>query len=75
MGLDLKDVSVWLRGLIEAGIQGGTVMIGTTMFAPETFNFDDGLGKLIKVSCFSAVIGMAKYLSKKPLPEDLEDKK
>ena len=40
--LDMKDVSVWLKGLINAGISGGTVAISTIVISPQTFNFQNG---------------------------------
>ena len=69
--LDIKDWSVWLRGLIGAGISGGTAAISTSLVAPETFNFSNGLKKLITVTIVSTIVSMAKYLSAKPIPEDL----
>ena len=73
--LDVKDWSVWLKGLIGAGISGGTAAISTSLVAPETFNFGNGLKKLITVTVVSAVVSMAKYLSSKPMPEDLPEQK
>lgn len=69
--LDIKDWSVWLKGLIGAGISGGTVVVSTIIVAPETFNFGEGLSKLLSVMAASAIVSIAKYLSSKPLPEDL----
>ena len=45
--LSLNDWTVWLKGLIHAGISGGTVAISTAVIAPETFNFGEGLHKLL----------------------------
>lgn len=69
--LDLKDVSVWLRGLIGAGISGATTAISTSIVAPETFNFGDGLNKLLTIAGVSAIVSICKYLSTKPVPEDV----
>ena len=71
--LSLNDWKAWLKGLIHAGISGGTVAISTSLVSPETFNLRDGLGKLLTVVGASVVISIAKYLSTKPLPEDLPD--
>lgn len=71
--LSLNDWKVWFKGLIHAGISGGTVAISTTLVSPETYNFHDGLGKLLTVAGASAIISIAKYLSTKPIPEDLPD--
>lgn len=73
--LDMKDVQVWLKGLIHAGISGSTAAISTALVAPETFNFSNGLSKLLTVAGVSAIVSIAKYLSAKPLPEDLPDEK
>lgn len=73
MPLSLKDWSIWLKGLVHAGISGGTVAISTMIIAPETFNIHDGLGKLFMAAGASAIVSIAKYLSTKPLPEDLPD--
>lgn len=66
--LDMKDWTVWLKGVIGAGISGGTVAISTSLAAPETFNFGLGLNKLITVAAISSVVSIAKYLSDNPLP-------
>lgn len=71
--LSLNDWKVWLKGLIHAGVSGGTAAISTSLVAPETFNLRDGLGKLLTVAGASAIISIAKYLSTKPLPEDLPE--
>lgn len=71
--LSLKDWTVWLKGAIHAGISGGTTAISTTLVAPDTFNLRDGLSKLLTVAGASAIISIAKYLSTKPLPEDLPE--
>lgn len=69
--LDIKDWSIWLKGLIGAGISGGATAISTLVIAPETFNFGEGLRKLIFVICVSSIVSIGKYLSSKPLPENL----
>lgn len=73
MALSLNDWKVWLKGLIHAGISGGTVAISTMIIAPETFNIHDGLGKLFMAAGTSAIVSIAKYLSTKPLPDDLPE--
>lgn len=71
--LSLNDWKVWLKGLLHAGISGGTVAISTTLVAHDTFNFGEGLGKLLSVVGASALVSIGKYLSTKPMPEDLPD--
>lgn len=69
----LKDVRSWLRGLVHAGISGGTVAISTTLVAHDTFNFSDGLQNLLSVAGISAIVSIAKYLSTNPLPGGSEN--
>lgn len=71
--LSLNDWKVWLKGLIHAGISGGTVAISTAVIAPETFNFGEGLNKLLYAAGISSIVSIAKYLSTKPTPDDLPD--
>lgn len=68
--------SLWLRGLLAAGISGaaGGIITGFAAIgiAPEHFNLVEP-GLLLKVggaaSLVNAVVGVAGYLQKSPLPE------
>lgn len=79
MGLDMKDISVWVRGLIGAGISGAATAISSgvsaSVIAPDKFNMQDGMNNLLKMIAVTAVISfvtsISKYLAQKPLPEDL----
>ena len=71
--LSLNDWKVWLKGVLHAGISGGTVAISTAVIAPETFNFGEGLHKLLYAAGISSIVSIAKYLSTKPTPDDLPD--
>lgn len=83
MPLSFKDWGVWLRGLIGAGISGAanSVSVGgiTSWVAPDKFNLQtsEAFHNLLLVTGLTAiasfVISIAKYLSTKPLPEDLPD--
>ena len=73
MSLSKNDWIVWLKGLIGAGISGGTAAISTMVVAPETFNLQAGIHKLWIVAVASFVISIAKYLQSKPFPEDLPE--
>lgn len=70
--LDLKDVRIWAKGLIHAGISGGTVVFSTMIIDPQTFNFGEGLPNLFKAAGISAIVSIAKYLSANPMPKDLD---
>lgn len=72
----LKDVRVWLRGLIAAVIGGAANAVMTVIVAPETFNFQEGIGKLGAVTGASALVSAAMYLKQSPVPPELpEDSK
>lgn len=70
--LDIKDVRIWAKGLINAGISGGTVVFSTMVIDPQTFNFGDGLSNLLKAAGISAIVSIAKYLSNNPMPKDID---
>ena len=59
---------LWLKGLISAGIGGGATVLSTIIVAPEVFNLDEGLGKVFAVAGVSALVSVANYLKKSPLP-------
>ena len=65
--LDLKSLSVWIEGLINAGISGGTVILSTMIIDPKTFNFNDGFGNLLKAAGISAIVSIVKYMSRNPI--------
>lgn len=81
--LSLNDWSVWLRGLIGAGISGAanSVSVGgiASWVVPEKFNMQSGesFHNLLLLTGLTAlasfIISIAKYLSTKPMPEDLPD--
>lgn len=79
MSLDFKDIAVWLKGLIGAGISGSAAAISSgisaSVIAPDTFNMQDGLHNLLKMIAVTAAVSfitsIAKYLAQKPLPEDV----
>lgn len=66
----ITDWRAWLKGLIHAGISGGTAAISTSIVAPETFNFGDGLGRLLSIAGISAIVSISKFLSAYPFPEE-----
>ena len=68
-----SDWKIWLKGLIGAGISGGSTAVSTTIVAPDTFNFSGGLHKLLMVVLVSFIVSIAKYLSGKPFPDGTEN--
>ena len=69
-------VEVWLKGLVAAGISGGAGGVMTGLAAvgidPGHFNLSAGMGATVRIGAaaalINAVIGVAAYLQKSPLP-------
>jgi hypothetical protein len=74
---ELSRVGIWMRGMLAAGISGasGGMMTGLAAVGidPSHFNLQAGVGatgKIASAAAFiNAVIGVAAYLQKSPLPE------
>jgi len=72
----MKDTQVWLKGLFAAAISGaaGGVLTGFAAVGidPAHFNLQAGLGSTFRIgvaaALINAVIGVAAYLQKSPLP-------
>ena len=70
-------VEVWLKGMLAAGISGGAGGVMTGLAAvgidPGHFNLSAGMGATVRIGAaaalINAVIGVAAYLQKSPLPE------
>jgi Zn-dependent protease len=75
--MSAKKVEMWLRGLIAATISGGAGGILTGLAAigidPQHFNLTAGWHQTLKIglaaALINAIIGVAGYLQKSPLPE------
>jgi hypothetical protein len=59
----------WFKNLISAAIGGAATAISTMIVAPDQFNLQEGLNKLITVSVVSAIVSVANYLKSSPLPD------
>ncbi len=59
---------LWIHGLISAGISAAATAISTAVVAPETFNINEGLSKLLTVAGVAGFVGVANYLKQSPLP-------
>ena len=59
---------VWLKGLISAVIGAAATASTNVIVAPETFNLQEGLSKLLQVMAVSAILAAAFYLKQSPLP-------
>ena len=70
-------VELWLKGLLAAAVSGGAGGMRTGLAAvgidPTHFNLQAGLGSTVRIGAaaalINAVIGVAAYLQKSPLPE------
>jgi hypothetical protein len=75
----MKRFEIWLRGIAAAAISGasGGVLTGFAAVGidPQHFNLQAGIGSTMRIgfaaALINAVIGVAAYLQKSPLPADL----
>ena len=76
--MPITRVRIWLRGILAAAISGasGGVLTGFAAVGidPQHFNFQAGIGSTMRIglaaAAINAVIGVAAYLQKSPLPSD-----
>ena len=59
----------WLKGIVSAFIGGASNGVTVMIVEPTSFNFDEGLSKLGTVCLVSAIVSVAMYLQKSPVPE------
>ncbi|GAC1632863.1 MAG: hypothetical protein NVS9B14_06720 [Candidatus Acidiferrum sp.] len=73
----MNKLEIWLRGALAAAVSGGAGGVLTGFAAvgidPQHFNLAAGLGATFRIgmaaAVINAVIGVAAYLQKSPLPE------
>jgi Zn-dependent protease len=76
--LELRQFEIWLKGILAAAISGGAGGVLTGLAAvgidPQHFNLQSGMGATLRIAAaaalINAVIGVAAYLQKSPLPND-----
>ena len=74
----MNRVELWIKGLLAAAISGaaGGVLTGFAAVGidPQHFNLQAGMGATLRIgmaaSLINAVIGVAAYLQKSPLPPE-----
>ena len=74
----INRVEIWLKGLLAAAISGaaGGVLTGLAAVGidPQHFNLQSGIGATLRIGAaaalINAVIGVAAYLQKSPLPAE-----
>lgn len=74
----MSRLSIWLKGIFAAAISGGAGGVLTGLAAvgidPQHFNLQAGIGATMRIAAaaalINAVIGVAAYLQKSPLPTE-----
>ena len=78
VGIRMKRLEIWLKGLLAAAVSGGAGGVLTGFAAvgidPQHFNLQAGVGATLRIAVaaalINAVVGVAAYLQKSPLPQD-----
>ncbi|HUB59042.1 MAG TPA: hypothetical protein VL975_01165 [Candidatus Micrarchaeia archaeon] len=81
--MNIKRLELWFKGLVAAGISGaaGGVLTGFAAVGidPHHFNFQTGIGSTFRIalaaSLINAIIGVAAYLQKSPLPDESRERR
>ncbi len=76
--MTIARVEIWLKGLFAAAISGaaGGVLTGFAAVGidPQHFNLQSGIAATMRIGAaaalINAVIGVAAYLQKSPLPDE-----
>ena len=74
----MTKMRIWLKGILAAWVSGaaGGIMTGLAAVGidPAHFNLSTGIGATLRIGVaaglINAVIGVAAYLQKSPLPEE-----
>jgi hypothetical protein len=74
----MSRLQIWIRGIFAAAISGaaGGVLTGFAAVGidPQHFNLQAGMGATFRIGAaaalINAVIGVAAYLQKSPLPSE-----
>lgn len=64
-----NKILIWAKGLVSAAISSAAGSGALVIVDPMTFNLNEGLPKLGTVAAAMAIIAVANYLTKSPLPE------
>lgn len=59
---------IWIEGLLAAAIGGGANAITVNLIDPVNFSVTAHAGKLASVAIVGAVLSVAAYLKKSPIP-------
>jgi hypothetical protein len=78
MWTEMNRLRIWLKGILAAAVSGaaGGVLTGFAAVGidPQHFNLQTGIGATLRIGAaaalINAVIGVAAYLQKSPLPSE-----
>lgn len=62
-------IIIWVKGLVSAAISAAAGSAALVIVDPMTFNLNEGLPKLGTVAATMAIVAVANYLAKSPLPQ------
>lgn len=65
----ISSTGVWIKSLISVAISAAAGGVISVIIDPSTFNFGTGFSNLVTVAGSYAVVGIANFLIKSPLPE------
>lgn len=76
--MNTQRIELWLKGMLAAAVSGaaGGILTGFAAVGidPQHFNLAAGIGATMRIGAaaalINAVIGVAAYLQKSPLPEE-----
>jgi len=64
----MKTIYIWIYGMISAAIGAAANTVTVMIVAPETFNINEGLNKVLAVAGIAALVAVCSYLKQSPLP-------
>ena len=62
-------ILIWVKGLLSAAISAAAGSGALVIVDPMTFNLNEGLPKLGTVAATMAIVAVANFLVKSPLPQ------
>ena len=63
-----STTKIWIEGLLAAAIGGGANAVTVNLIDPVNFSLSAHAGKLASVAVVGAVLYVAAYLKKSPIP-------
>jgi hypothetical protein len=63
-------MNAWVKGLLAAAIGGAANTITVVIVDPVNFNLVTGAGKVATVAAVGALLSVAAFLQKSPIPEE-----